>query len=97
MSSGRLVKLQARRAHLVALAARQRADIARAFEAWKGPAALIDRGVAVWNFLKARPLLLAAGAALVVVLRRRHAMTWLSGAVALWRLYRTARLRLAGR
>lgn len=97
MSAGRLLELQARRAHLIALAARQRTDIAHAFQAWEGPAALIDRGVAAWNYLRARPLLLAAAAALVVILRRRHAARWLSGAVAIWRLYRTAKLRLTGR
>jgi hypothetical protein len=88
MSAARLAQLQSRRAYLVALAAQQRADMARSFEAWKGPAALVDRGVAAWRFLKARPLLLAAGATLVVIVRRRRAMTWLSGLAALWRLYR---------
>jgi hypothetical protein len=96
MSSERLRELQVRRAHLLALAARQRLEIARSLEAWEGPMVLINRGIIVWKFLRSRPLLLAAGAALLVMLKRRRAMTWLSSAVALWRLYRVARLRLAG-
>jgi hypothetical protein len=97
MISSNLRELQARRAHLVALASRQRADIARGFEAWERAFSLLDRGISVWNFLKSHPLLLGAAMSLVVILRPRRAVTWLSSAVALWRLYRTARLRFAGK
>ncbi|HWQ37199.1 MAG TPA: YqjK family protein [Burkholderiales bacterium] len=94
MISARLRHLQARRAQLVALAARQRDDLAAGLRALSGPVRLVDRGIAAWHYLKARPLWLAAGVALIVALQRRRAVAWMSGALALWRLYRTVRLRL---
>lgn len=96
MISTRLRQLQARRAHLVALAARQRDELAEGLQALSGPVRLVDRGIAAWNYLKVRPLWTAAGVALIVALKRRRALTWMSGALALWRLYRTVRLRLTG-
>jgi hypothetical protein len=91
MISAQLRELEARRLQLVALGAQHRAALARAFDAWAEPIALIDRGIAVWNYVRARPLLLAAGMALVVLLKRRHAIAWMPGAIAAWRLYRRAR------
>lgn len=91
MMSGQLRELQARRAQLVALGMRQRAEVARAFDAWAEPIALIDRGIALWNYLRARPLLIAAGMAFLVVLKRRRAIAWMPGVVAAWRLYRSTR------
>jgi len=91
MISAQLRELHARRAYLVALGARQRAEVTRAFEAWAEPIALIDRGIALWNYLRARPLLIAAGTALLVVLKRRRAIKWMPGVIAVWKLYRSAR------
>jgi hypothetical protein len=87
----RLIELRERRAQLREQAARERAALggalahAEVIEGWAG------KGVAAADWLRRRPLLIAAGVALLLALRPRRALGWLSRGITLWQLWREAR------
>jgi hypothetical protein len=86
----RLDALHRRRAQLVLRTAAQRDAVTRDFVVLEGPFALADRGVAAVRYLRAHPLFVLAGVALVVALRPRRALVWAGRGLAAWRTYRLA-------
>jgi hypothetical protein len=87
----RLIELRERRATLRERAARERAALgdwlarAEVVEGW------VAKGAMAADWLRRRPLLLAAGAALLLALRPRRMLRWLSKGLAAWQLWREAR------
>ena len=85
-----LIKIARRRERLVARAGAQRAAIAGTFLELQEPAAIADHALGAVRFLRAHPLLTAAGAAVAAVALRRPGVLLLAGrALAVWRLWRT--------
>lgn len=84
-----LIELARHKERLIARAGQQRTAIVAAFRRWEKPAAAIDRGIAVAHFLRAHPLLLAAGLAVAAVLGRRNLMRWLGRGLVAWRTWRS--------
>jgi hypothetical protein len=64
--------MSARRAELLAQAARDRARIAAAFAPLAGPLQLADRGLSLLSWLRQRPLVVAAATAAMIWLGRRR-------------------------
>ncbi len=83
----RVLELRQRRGELLARIEVQRGQLAEIAASWEGPLALADRGVAILRFLRGHPLLVA-GAAALVVLRRRGVAGVFSRAWQVWRGYR---------
>jgi len=87
----RLIELRERRAQLRERAARERAALdhwvarAEVLEGWA------DQGAAALQWLGRRPLWIAAGMGLLLALRPRRALGWLSKGFTLWQLWRQAR------
>ncbi len=84
----RLLRVREQRARLVERAARQREALAEDVAAFATPIALADRGLAIVRYIRARPGLMAAAAALVVVLRPRRSFAWIRSGFALWQTWR---------
>jgi hypothetical protein len=84
-----LVDIARRRERLIARAALQRDTVAVACRTLERPAALIDRGVGAVMYLKAHPLLLAAGVLAVTLLGRRNLAAWAGRGWVLWRAWRS--------
>jgi hypothetical protein len=87
----RLIELRERRARLIERAASERAALGE----WVARAEVIEgwaaKGAAAARWLRERPLLVAACAALVLALRPRRALRWLSKGLTLWQVWREAR------
>jgi YqjK-like protein len=90
----RIVQLQRRRERLVLMAAAQRDAVARDFRPLERPFALADSAVSAVQYLRAHPGFVVAGIAVVVVLRPRRAIAWVSRGIAAWRGYRWATVQL---
>jgi hypothetical protein len=86
----RLIDLARRKERLITRIEQQRGTLSGAWHAWEKPAALVDRGVAFVGFLKSHPLLIAAGVAVVVVLRLHKLKGWVGRGLILWRVWRSA-------
>lgn len=89
----KLAQLAARRQHLVALVAAQRTVLVQDIEPWRARLALADRGVALFQYVRSHPVLLAGPALLLAVLRPRRVGNWLQRGWIMWQLGR----RLRGR
>jgi len=88
----RLEQINARRERLLARSAAQRDELALLLAPLKGPLAVADRGVAVAQYARAHPGLVAIAAAIFVVVSPKRAFRWARRAFAVWRGYRwTAR------
>lgn len=83
----RMPAIMQRRGELLTKIAAQREQIAEVGVRWQTPLALADQGLAVVRFLRARPVLVAAMAALLVI-RRRGVMGLIGGGWTVWRGYR---------
>ncbi len=94
MRDGPLIELARHKERLIARAGQQRAEIIDAFRRWEKPAAAIDRGIAVARFLRAHPLLLAAGLALAAALGPRNLIRWLGRGLVAWRTWRSLGARV---
>ena len=99
----RLLQLAERRARLAERARAEReslaALVARSDEASRVVSRVLGTGERLLQELRRQPLLVIAGAALLVVLKPRLALRWLGRGWGLWRLYRGLRRwwqRLAG-
>lgn len=97
MSSRRIAEIQTRRAELLALSARQREEVRRALNAWSLPSAVMQRGAAGWNYIKAHPEMLAIAVGAIVTLRQRRTVKWLSVAFAAWEIYQRVKGHLPRR
>ena len=91
----RLLALAERRARLAARAQSERATIGALLAPADGAAALAASLLQIARRAMERagrqPLVVVAGVALLVALRPRRALTWISRGWSLWRLYRGAR------
>jgi hypothetical protein len=85
----RLIEVARHKERLIARAEVQREAIAAGFRGLEAPASVIDRGLEVVRFLKAHPVVVAAGVAVIVALRRRSIMSIASTGLAAWRVWRT--------
>jgi len=89
------IEIARRRERLIARAGAHRAAIAGTFYELQEPAAIADHALRVVRFLRAHPLLTAAGVAVAVVALRRPGVLSLAGrALAIWRLWRTVSVYL---
>lgn len=84
----RFIRIREQRARLIERAARQRGDLARDIAALSGPIAVADRGLAIIGYIKTHPVIVAAAAALVVVLRPRRSLGWARRGLMLWQTWR---------
>jgi len=85
----RIHELLLRRERILARVADQREDLGAAVAALERPAAAIDRVADGVRWLKARPAVIAALVAAVVILRRRGILTMVGRSLGLWRLARS--------
>jgi len=84
----RLIRLREQRAGLVERAAHQREEIALGLTAMHGPIAIVDQGLDIARYIKSHPVIIAAGAALVIATRPRHSLSWVRRGVMLWQTWR---------
>lgn len=95
----RMIELRQRRGELLARIAVQRGQLIEMSSRCEGPLALADQGMAVARFLRARPLLVAGVAALLVI-RRRGLTGLVRTGWKMWkgyRFYTTMSAKLSGR
>jgi hypothetical protein len=90
----RLAAIAHRRAGLVARAAAQRSEIVRVAQHWRTPLALVDRGADLMRTLRAHPLAILIGVALLVRLSRGRRSAWFGRIWTAWTLYRSLSERL---
>ena len=83
--------LAERRRRLVARSATQRSALARDLEALRAPLALADQGLAVLQYVRRHPALIAGAALLLAVLRPRLTGRWLRRGLMLWQVGLTLR------
>jgi hypothetical protein len=95
----KLTKLAARKADLVGKAASQRAQLSQAMAPWRGPLAVVDRGIAAVRYVGSHPPLLAGVvgvAAFLVVRRPRRLVGWLQRGWMVWRVVLAVKQSLRG-
>ncbi len=90
MNRRRIAQIHARRERLLARSAAQRDELALLLAPLKGPLAIADRGIAVAQYARAHPGLVAIAAAVFVLLSPRRAFRWARRAFTVWRSYRWA-------
>lgn len=95
--NAKLIQLAERRATLVATAASQRSELARAAAPWRIPLSALDQGLRAVRFLKQHPALLAGTAAIVAVLRPRSLFKWARRSWLAWRIALDIKRRLYDR
>ena len=86
-----LAAIVRRRAALVAQAATQRDEIGRLIGPWQKSLAFVDRGIEIVQRLRAHPLAIAAGVALLVWMGRRRLSRWAGRIGVVWQLYSSLR------
>ncbi len=91
----KLLKLAERRGALVAQAAAQRETLGAAFEPWRKPLAIADRGVLAMRFIARHKLLAAGAAAFAVALRPNLALEILRKGWLIWRFALAVKRKLA--
>lgn len=87
--NARLTAIARRRAALVAQAAAQRHELDRLIRPWQMPLALADRGIALVHGLRAHPLAIAVGVALLTRMGRGRLGVWVGRIWTAWQLYRS--------
>ena len=78
-----------RRLHLIALCAAQRDELQSLVARMEGPVAVVDRGLSVVRYVRARPVVIGVLAALLAATRGRGAWKWAQRGVLAWRAWRT--------
>ena len=73
------------RAELVSRAARQRDDIASAFDTLRTPLAVADKGVAAVAYVKSHPGIAVAAVVAAAVISPRRTLRWAQRALIVWR------------
>ena len=76
------------RAELLARCAAQRADLAVVMDQLARPLKIVDRGISCARYLRNRPFVLAALAALLTSSRGRGAWKWAQRGFVAWRAFR---------
>lgn len=89
--SDALTEVLLRRERLLARVARQRENVALAFEGLAGPIALIDRLIRAGRVLRAHPVAVVALLAGVFVLRARTVVGMIGRGIGIWRLFTRVR------
>lgn len=87
------VSLAERRAGLVALIGTQRRRIATNVDAWRGPLAIADRGLAAFRFVKTHPAWIVGAAIVPAALPPGRLGLWLRRGLAAIRVFRGFRDR----
>jgi YqjK-like protein len=95
--NSRLHTIQQRRATLVARAEAQRQDVRELFAVWSGPISVVDRVAGVFQRLYALPLIIPAGAVLLLWLRRSRKWVWSGRLWTVWQLVSSLRHLRASR
>jgi hypothetical protein len=83
-----LADIMEKRERLLARADAERSSLSQAMTGVRGGLVLADRAVAWARWLKARPYLIAAAAAAIVLIRPKRAFGWSARVLALWRIGR---------
>jgi hypothetical protein len=95
-----LKEILERRACLVADAEAQRQTLVGDLDACRSVIVVVDRGIALARWLRARPYLVVAAVTAIAVLRPRFALAWSARLVTLWRagrfLYEAVKPSIAG-
>jgi len=81
-----LIRLAERKASLVARIGRQRIELAQALVPWRGPLAIVDKGLLAVRFLKCHPVLLVGLAIVSVVLRPKFSARWFQRGWMVWKM-----------
>jgi hypothetical protein len=84
----RMIDVARRKERLVARCEGQRVLVAQACVRWREPARIVDRAWSVVRFLRLHPAALVAGAAIAMVLGRRHLLKWAGRGIFAWRTWR---------
>jgi YqjK-like protein len=80
-----LAEILDRRARLIAEADSQRRTLAADLDACRSVVVVVDRGIALARWLRARPYLVVAAVTAIAVLKPRFALAWSARIVTLWR------------
>ena len=91
MTRARLLVLAERRSRLAERARVERETLAALVALADDAVSWLGMARQVLEELRRSPLIVAAGAAFLIALRPRRALTWLARGWSLWRLYRGAR------
>lgn len=85
----KLLKLAQRREHLVSEAEKQRNQLAQTVDTLRAPLAMADKGLAAIRYIKAHPLLMAGGGAVLMkVLRPSRIGKWFGRGLFAWQMVR---------
>lgn len=95
----RLLAVQRRRSELLARCASDRLAVAALAEQWRVPLAAADRVVSAVHYVRAHPVLVAAGAGALMLVRRSGFLSarggglvrWVRRGVVAWRAYAALR------
>ena len=90
MNRRRIAQIHVRRERLLGRSAAQRDELALLLAPLKGPLAIADRGIAIAQYARAHPGLVAIAAAVFVLLSPKRAFRWARRAFTVWRGYRWA-------
>lgn len=90
MFTDSLIELARRKERLIARSEQQRVVISVACLQLRKPLSVVDRGIAIVSYLKAHPLVLAAGVAAAAIVGRRNLLRWAGRGLFAWRAWRTA-------
>jgi hypothetical protein len=89
ISSRKVREIEQRRELLLARIALQRVRVELELRNLEQPIKIVDRGIAVVHYLKAHPVLVAAGVAALTVVGRRRIAAWVGRGWVAWRGLRT--------
>lgn len=93
----RLMEIAMRKERLRRRAESQRAALDTEFGKLGGPAAIVDRGLEVARFLREHPVLVAAGAAGLLAIRRRGVLSLAGSLLSAWRIWSAVSAWTSGR
>lgn len=89
--SPRLTAISRRRAALVARAASQRDEVGRLVDCWHTPLTFADKGIVLVRSLRAHPIALAVGVALLMRVPGGRLGLWVERLWAGWLVFRSLR------
>jgi hypothetical protein len=93
--NGKLLRLAQRRESLILESEMQRTQLAQAVDAWRGPLAMADKGLAIIDTIKKHPVWLAGGSAILLKLIRPSRIgKWFSRGLVAWQILRRVQNKL---
>ncbi|MDP2240829.1 MAG: YqjK family protein [Burkholderiales bacterium] len=90
MFTDSLIELARRKERLIARSGQQRIVISVACLQLQKPLSVVDRGIAIVSYLKAHPLVLAAGVVAAAIIGRRNLPRLIGRGFFVWRAWRAA-------